>query len=255
MIEDLPLRRATGRAASLEENAAAAASGQGDPESSDSPPNQRKQGGLADPIPPAAILRLMDRSKFWLSLVTTAASTASSGGDEVAWPIVKLISKKETFDRAKAAKASASSSTTISSSASDAGAIASGVGSAPPLKQKECQLTWSVSPHDLLHKVTRAQQDCAIKGNRVQINVVVRKGQGRAFHQQGAETRHAELLKRIEEIMLSGNESAVSGEVEQEDAKSSSQLQGWVVRQDGEVTWRNQTAAVINFRPVGKRRG
>jgi hypothetical protein len=202
-------------------------------------PETKKASGLTEPESPRSILRRMDRSRFWLQQVAVPGGAAEG---EEAWPIVKIVSKKEAFDKAKRKSSSSKSdvpATASTKSSAPATSAASAGADSPALKQKDLQLSWSVSPHDLSHKIARAAQDCQTKGNRLRVTIVARKGQGKAFWDKGAEVKHAELLKKVDEEMMAGNESE----------------QGWEIERMGEVKWKGKTVATVEYMPVGKKRG
>ncbi len=202
-----------------------------------------KAGGLYLPEDPAAILARMDRSQYWLLQV----APRGPGDNGQAWPIVRLVDKKQSFDKAKAKSSpssSSSSASTPSASSADGGEASSGstnaaVGSAPSFKLKELLLSWSTSIHDLSHKVGRLADDAHLKGSRVRVTVVVRKGQGRAFRAKDAAAKRAELLETIDRMMTERNESET----------------GFEVQMEGDPKWKSDSIVTITYAPVGKLRG
>jgi translation initiation factor IF-3 len=92
------------------------------------------------------LLRGINRTTHFVELVSETPS-----------PIVKIISKKELFDRARQAKLAAKAK-----------------GKAP--EHKELQMTWGVASADLGHKLKKARQEIE-KGNRVDIIYAPKKGQ------------------------------------------------------------------------------
>ncbi|KAF9948902.1 hypothetical protein BGZ70_002016 [Mortierella alpina] len=92
----------------------------------------------------ARVLRSFDRSQFFLVEVDAGAFP----------PICKLFSKKELYEKAKAAKQAKK---------------------ANELPTKELQLNWGTDPHDLNHKLSKFRAFLE-KGHRVEIQVNGKKG-------------------------------------------------------------------------------
>ncbi|KAF9273602.1 hypothetical protein BGZ68_001362 [Mortierella alpina] len=92
----------------------------------------------------ARVLRSFDRSQYFLVEVDAGAFP----------PICKLFSKKELYEKAKAAKQAKK---------------------ANELSTKELQLNWGTDPHDLNHKLSKFRAFLE-KGHRVEIQVNGKKG-------------------------------------------------------------------------------
>ncbi|KAF9941115.1 hypothetical protein BGZ75_009251 [Mortierella antarctica] len=92
----------------------------------------------------ARVLRSIDRSQYFLVEVDAGAFP----------PICKLFSKKELYEKAKAAKQAKK---------------------ANELSTKELQLNWGTDPHDLNHKLAKFRAFLE-KGHRVEIQVNGKKG-------------------------------------------------------------------------------
>ncbi|KDN52743.1 hypothetical protein K437DRAFT_253944 [Tilletiaria anomala UBC 951] len=215
-----------------------------------------KQGGLSPPLAPREILARVDRKNFWLIQVAAPPKGAA--------PIVKLMNKKEVHEKSRggskggaAAKAAgavspaahANAAAKADSEQSEGGdgsqAPTAGVGASPPLKQKELSLSWSVSRHDLQHKVERCAADCSQKGNKWRISISLQSRKQRFdWFATGAEALHHALMKDIERIMTAGNPPDKDGK-----------MTGWVVKREGEIRWQTATTAIFNFTPIGKKRG
>ncbi|EST04633.1 hypothetical protein PSEUBRA_006393 [Kalmanozyma brasiliensis GHG001] len=197
-------------------------------------------GSLAGPFPTSAILTKLDRSKFFLQQVAPAQphrsttpydpSAPPSAVDVtrlVQFPICRLIDKKEEFDRMRNAKRASSSSTPSYASTSGGGS-------------KEVQLTWSVSPNDLAHKLSKARKEM-IRGAR--INLVVTTESGGRKYVKGLNAKEDErreaLLKEIEEFLCKPAEES-TGEGEEK--------AGPIARRLQDVEWqRGGSAAVMSF--------
>jgi len=101
-------------------------------------------GRLNPPIALRDILSTMDPKTHFVELVSENPA-----------PIVKLISKKEAFDKYKALKAR--------------------LKAAKPIDQKEIQLTWGVASGDLTHKLKKVRVELE-RGNRVDLVYAPKKG-------------------------------------------------------------------------------
>ncbi|SPO29380.1 uncharacterized protein UTRI_04891_B [Ustilago trichophora] len=213
-----------------------------------------KSGALAGPFHTKTILTKLDRSKFFLQQVAPpqpSRATVSYDPDFppsnvdvsalVQFPICKLIDKKEEFDKARNAKrkSSSESSTTASAPSGAAGS-------------KEVQLTWSVSPNDLSHKLSKARKEM-IKGARINVIVTTKSG-GRKYikgFNAKEDARREELLVEIERFLCSAGDTATTaqetreGEAEKEAAVKEAAP---IARRLQEVDWqRGGSAAVMSF--------
>jgi translation initiation factor IF-3 len=95
-------------------------------------------------------------------------------------PIVKIISKKDAFDRFKERKAK------MKSTAKN------------EIEQKEIQLTWGVAAGDLVHKLKKVREELE-KGNRVDVVYARKRGQ-RLPSPQEMEARVQETLGLMQDI-------------------------------------------------------
>lgn len=154
-------------------------------------------------------------------------------------PLVKFISKKEAYDKAKALKlqkksnSSSSSSTTLSD-------LSKSSSSSPKL----IQLTWSVSPNDLDHKLKNARKDLINKGTKVKVEVITKKGGGKSVAGGEMEKKKLEFLQKVEEVVceeLRIYEEVKDGEGEGEggEGKLKEVRKG---RRMGEIDWKNNGA-------------
>ncbi|KAG0332225.1 hypothetical protein BG004_001334 [Podila humilis] len=96
----------------------------------------------------SAVLRSFDRSQYFLIEVDANARP----------PICKLFSKRELYEKAKAAKQAKKKSSSASNSTT-----------------KELQLNWGTDPHDLDHKLARSRGFLE-KGHRLEIQINGKKG-------------------------------------------------------------------------------
>lgn len=179
-----------------------------------------KSGALAGPFNTKQILSKLDRSKFWIQQVAPPQPSratieydpsAPAGSVHVSvlvqFPICKLIEKKQEFDKVRAAKRkSSSSSGSKDKAAGGFGEVRVGGGAALTAvgTSKEVQLTWSVSPNDLAHKLSKAKKDM-LKGAR--INIVVTTKSGGKKYIKGLnpkeDEKREELLRQIESFLCS----------------------------------------------------
>ena len=155
-----------------------------------------KSGSLAGPFRTLDILARLDRTRYRLQQVVAAQKDAGPTdpdaplSEQNQYPICKLIDKKEEFDKQRALKkAKAASAESVAASA---------IGSV----SKEVQLTWSVSPNDLSHKLSKARKEL-VRGAR--INVVVTTKAGGKKYIKGfipeEDERRLQLLRNIESYL------------------------------------------------------
>ena len=102
---------------------------------------------LHPPVSLREILASLDLKTHFVELVSVNPS-----------PVVKIISKKDAFDRQKERKAKMRAATKNE------------------IEQKEIQLTWGVASGDLAHKLKKVRQELE-KGNRVDLVYAPKKGQ------------------------------------------------------------------------------
>lgn len=190
-------------------------------------------GSLAGPFNTKQILTKLDRTKFFLQQVAPAqpsqltvhydpsSPTPIDPAVLVQYPICKLIDKKEEFDRLRHSKRKPSDSTTSTTSSS-----------------KEVQLTWSVSPNDLAHKLGKAKKEL-LKGARINV-VVTTKAGGRKYIKglnPKEDEKRGRLLQEVERFLC---EEVVEGEGGGKTETVARRLQ--------EVEWqRGGSAAVMSF--------
>ncbi|KAJ1034827.1 hypothetical protein NDA13_001081 [Ustilago tritici] len=204
-----------------------------------------KSGALAGPFNTKQILSKLDRSKFWIQQVAPSQpgratveydpSAPPSSVDVSAlaqFPICKLIDKKEEFDKQRAFKRKSSPSSSSSASTPSAGTSSGST-------SKEVQLTWSVSSNDLAHKLSKAKKEM-IKGARINL-VVTTKAGGRKYIKRlnpKEDQKREELLKQIETLLCSPEESGEDGGEKQQP----------IARRLQDVDWqRGGSAAVMSF--------
>lgn len=190
-----------------------------------------KSGSLAGPFNAKEILSKLDRTKFWIQQVVpgdpdratveydpTAPPASVDIAELAQFPICKLIDKKEEFDKQRALKRKASSSESAPSSAAGT--------------SKEVQLTFTVSPNDLEHKLRQAKKEM-IRGARINL-VVANKSGGRRYKlgvDPKEDQRRQELLQQIENVLC----SAEDGD------------QQPIARRLQDVTWQRGGSAVMSF--------
>lgn len=148
----------------------------------------------------------------------------------VQYAICKLIDKKEEFDRLRNLKRKASDPSTPSSQA------------AAGSSSKEVQLTWSVSPNDLAHKLGKAKKEM-LKGAR--INVVVTTKAGGRKYIKGLNPKEDEkrelMLQHIEKFLCT---EAAPGE----EGEDGGEKVDTIARRLQDVEWqRGGSAAVLSF--------
>lgn len=213
-----------------------------------------KTGALAGPFATKQILSKLDRTKFWLHQVappqpdrtsidydpTCPPSTAVDVAALVQFPICKLIDKKDQFDKQRALKRSSSTSTsnTDPSNPGSPAVAQSALGTS-----KEVQLTWSVSPNDLAHKLTKARKEL-IKGAR--INLVVTTKSGSPKYIQGfnpsEDARRQQLLDHIDQFLCSPHPTTP------QDLPDHNHSQRPIARRLKDVDWqRGGSVAVMSF--------
>lgn len=214
-----------------------------------------KTGSLAGPFPTKQILSKLDRTKFFLQQVAPPQASRSTvsynpssppGSVDVAaliqFPICRLIDKKEEFDRVRNLKRKSTSPDTPTP---------------PPVSggSKEVQLTWSVSPNDLTHKLSKARKEM-VKGARINV-VVTTKAGGRKYIKglnPKEDERREGLLREIEEYLCKPDEKAdekieekKEGEGEEGEQKDAGRVRP-IARRLKEVDWqRGGSAAVMSF--------
>ena len=216
-----------------------------------------KSGALAGPFHTKTILSKLDRSKFFLQQVappqpsraTVEYDPTSSPGSApvdvatlVQFPICKLIDKKEEFDKQRNLKrnksASASSSTSADGTASQP--TPSGGGGS-----KEVQLTWSVSPNDLGHKLSKAKKEM-LRGARINVVVTTKSG-GRKYIKgldPKEDERREQLLNQIEAFLCSPSDGKSAQDADGADAQETAPI----ARRLQDVDWqRGGSAAVMSF--------
>jgi hypothetical protein len=193
-----------------------------------------KSGSLAGPFHTRTILAKLDRTKFFLQQVAPPqpdratiqynpqAAEAVDVSALVQFPICKLIDKKDEFDKQRAIKRR------TSSSAAAAGNVS-----------KEVQLTWSVTPNDLTHKLSKARKEM-LRGAR--INVVVTTKAGGKKYIKGLDPK---LDQQREELLQSIETFLCTSEDDPQAAPIARRLQ--------DVDWqRGGSAAVMSFEAFRK---
>jgi len=133
-------------------------------------------------------------------------------------PLVKLVSKKESYDKAKASKLSKSTSSTSTNSKAST--------------SKQIQLTWSVSPNDLSHKLKPHRKDL-FKGSRIRVDIITRKGGGVSVAGGEMQRKKESFLEEVERILCE------EMEVKDENGEVKEVLRG---RRSGEVAWRDNAS-------------
>ncbi|PWN88237.1 hypothetical protein FA10DRAFT_303221 [Acaromyces ingoldii] len=191
------------------------------------------------PQRPRDILASINRTQYWLVQVTKvgAEQDEQEGGqrgrsseainiDEL--PIVKLVSKKEAYDKQRAQKRAKASSDADGA----AGGTALGASSAP----KEVQLTWSSTPHDISHKLSSmVEKHLQRRGPGAKCTVVISSKKGKGRDGGANATQKAEIIKSVEDIVCA--------------EESWSEISHARRRKD--VEWqRNGSAALIHFEVV-----
>ncbi|SJX64312.1 uncharacterized protein SRS1_14960 [Sporisorium reilianum f. sp. reilianum] len=190
-----------------------------------------KTGSLAGPFNTRQILAKLDRTKFYLQQAVPAQPSRATVAYDPASPpasvdpavlvqfaICRLVDKKEEFDRARNLKRKPDSAPAASSSS------------------KEVQLTWSVTPNDLAHKLGKAKKEM-LRGAR--INVVVTTKPGGRKYVKGLNAKEDEkreqMLLQIERLLcVEKTEGAEEKEV--------------VARRLQDIDWqRGGSAAVMSF--------
>lgn len=187
-----------------------------------------KSGSLAGPFHTRTILAKLDRTKFFLQQVappqphraTIEYSPQDAGKVDVSalvqFPICKLIDKKDEFDKQRAIKRRTSSSPA-------AGSVS-----------KEVQLTWSVTPNDLTHKLSKARKEM-LRGARINV-VVTTKAGGRKYIKgldPKLDAQRQELLQSIETFLCTSEDDPQAAPI---------------ARRLQDVDWqRGGSAAVMSF--------
>ncbi|CBQ68677.1 conserved hypothetical protein [Sporisorium reilianum SRZ2] len=191
-----------------------------------------KTGSLAGPFNTRQILAKLDRTKFYLQQAAPAQPSRATVAYDPASPpasvdpavlvqfaICRLVDKKEEFDRARNLKRKPDSAPAASSSS------------------KEVQLTWSVTPNDLAHKLGKAKKEM-LRGAR--INVVVTTKPGGRKYVKGLNAKEDEkreqMLLQIERLLCV---EKTEGAEEKEEV---------VARRLQDIDWqRGGSAAVMSF--------
>jgi len=136
---------------------------------------------LAGPYKPADILSKIDRREYVLQQVAAGAANTDQGSwtlDQL--PVCKLISKREEYQRQREGKRRAQANA-----------------DSKPAPPKDLQLTWSVSEHDLTHKLAKARKELE-RGHKVRVVVISKKGTRRALPGSDEEARRIDLIKQLE---------------------------------------------------------
>lgn len=142
-------------------------------------PVDPKTNALMQPILLRNLLASIDRSAYFYEMVS-----------EVPTPLVKLVSKKHAFDRIKEQKRQAR----------DRNAKRPDV--------KEVQISWSVEPGDIAHKLGKAKKELE-KGNMV--NLVIAKKKGVAPPTPAVRgSKVEEFLALLQDVGQQRRESAVT---------------------------------------------
>lgn len=204
-----------------------------------------KTGSLAGPFNTRQILAKLDRTKFFLQQVAPAQSSRATidydpssppstvdASQLVQFAICKLIDKKEEFDRLRNLKRKSHNGSFNQTAANSTSS------------SKEVQLTWSVSPNDLAHKLGKAKKEM-LKGAR--INVVISTKPGGRKYIKGLnpelDEQRGRLLEHIEEFLCTDTQDAQQT-AEQAEEKGSARI----ARRLGEIDWqRGGSAAVMSF--------
>lgn len=154
---------------------------------------------------------------------------------ELELPIVKLVSKKEAYDKQRAAKrAKAEGGSDASGSAGSSSASAAS--SAP----KEVQLTWSSTPHDISHKLgSIVEKHLQRKGPGAKCTVIISSKKGKGKDGGADASQKAEIIARVEDIICGDDKWSETSHA----------------RRRKDVEWqRNGSAALLQFEVVkGKR--
>lgn len=140
-----------------------------------------ENGSLLPPRRLMDILQGVDRDVEYVQAVGTIPSDQNPG---VLLPICKVVNKKEAYVAAKKLKEAKKAK----------------AASAP--ETKEIQLTWSVSPHDLSHKLAKATE--VLQGgtqNKVVVVISAKKGQKAV---EGENQRREELMKSVRRNLEEG---------------------------------------------------
>ncbi|GAC99746.1 hypothetical protein PHSY_007349 [Pseudozyma hubeiensis SY62] len=201
---------------------------------------------------PGRILSKLDRTKFFLQQVAPAQPSRTTVPYDpssppahpvdpsllVQYAICKLIDKKEEFDRLRNLKRkSQETSSSTSSATSSSGGSSS----------KEVQLTWSVSPNDLSHKLGKAKKEL-LKGAR--INVVISTKPGGRKYIKGlnleVDEKRQRLLDDVEVFLCTEKEEKRQEVAVETEAETAAEVR--IARRLGEVDWqRGGSAAVMSF--------
>ncbi|KAK0550937.1 hypothetical protein OC846_002669 [Tilletia horrida] len=202
-------------------------------------------GGLTGPFPTSAVLGKIDRKRFWLQQVSAASSPAkpagTDGGEQPSpqYPVCKLISKKEDYDKARAAARKKAGKTdeepdselpASSQEAQPAPAAAApkpaSSSSAP--SRKEVQLTWSSTAHDISYKIAKAKRDLLKggPGSRLTVRISHKGNAGRDVGPPGSpsylatQTKRKEFLKTLHHLICQNEEDGAATAAQEEDAEA-----------------------------------
>ncbi|CEH17280.1 Translation initiation factor 3, N-terminal [Ceraceosorus bombacis] len=174
-----------------------------------------------------SLLQRIDRQNWWLVQVTEGGREEDETGARLRvadedTPIVKLVNRKQIYERAKEKKALKKS---------DPGAAARS-----ETLEKTVQITWSSTPHDVKHKLLGGKTHLWRKrvGARVVVAITSKRGKGPA----GGSTPESRL-KLIEEVT-----DLLCAPPEPNEIGRHELVQEAHVKQKGQLEWRMNGAAV-----------
>lgn len=184
---------------------------------------QRAGGGkgLSPPIGTDRLLLLLNRRHWWLAQVTL--------NSPVGYPIVRLVNKAEF--REKARKLLEADARAAADEEANKGKVQ------PDQKLKEIRFTWSISDHDLTHKLERLINQSRQKGHKLGLEIKTGKGKVKEFYNPGALEARQDLLYKIDKMVI------------QDDPGTGFAL----VQNQGKTRWQNQTFRTL-YEPTGSYR-